>query len=619
MKRYLSQLSLNETLEIIFNSFEINNSSEIINPLKSLGRITREPVYSAYQLPAFPLAAMDGYAVLSADTAFASEKNPRILTSFHRVNTGHIVPEGYDAVVMIEDIIERPDGELTVIKAARPGHHIITAGEEIKKSEMILPENHIVQRYDVGALISYGVSEMKVRSLKVGLLPTGSELVPPGTIPEDGKTVESNMSVAAMWLEEAGAGTMVYPIVRDDPVLLLEAIVRGIAENDMLLISAGSSAGTRDFTADLIRELGELLVHGVAIKPGKPAIVGKIDGKPVFGIPGYPLAAITVLRELVMPLLAHWGFRQNQPGTLKTRVATSIPSDSGFDEYIFVSLSKIGNSYLALPRSRGASVQMAAVKADGYIHIPPDMEGLPAGEETDVYLIRPEETFDRSILLSGAFNPALGHLSGIARKNANIALHTNIVGNFGGIIALRNKACHAAPMATISSGVEINDSYLRKFLKDDELTALCISELEYGIVSREPVTTEEFPQLSIINSQRDTTSRSVLEKILRTGNIDPDTVSGFLNEVTEERNIGNAVASGTVDAGIASYFVAREHNLHFLPLETERYEFVLRHEQLDNEIIISLVDIMRSPDFSKALQKEGGYILEYTGSLRAIS
>lgn len=619
VKRYLSQLSLHDTLHLILNSFERPDRTEFINPVNSIGRVTSDPVYPAYSFPESPLAAMDGYAILSTDTGFASEKNPKVLTAYQRINTGQIVPGEYDAVVMIEDIIERHDGELTVLKAARPGQHVRPQGEEIKKYEMILPAHHTVRKYDVGALISYGVSRMAVKSLKVGLLPTGSELVTPGTRPEDGKVVESNMSIASLWLEEAGAGCKLYPIAIDDPDVLREAISRGIAENDMLLISAGSSAGTRDFTADLIDELGELLVHGVAIKPGKPAIIGKIDGKPVFGLPGYPLAAITVLREMVMPLLNIWGFSYEPPGSLKTRVAVSVPSDSGFDEFIFVSLSKLDEGYIALPRSRGASVQMAAVKADGYIHIPSEMEGLMAGEETDVYLIRPKETFKKAVLLSGAFNPALGHLSGLARKNEDIALHTNIVGNFGAIISLRKRACHAAPMATLSSGLDINDSYLRKFLKDEELTAVCISELEYGIMSRDPVTPEEFSSLSIINSQRDTTSRSVLEKLLSAEDTEPSGVSGFFNEVTEENQIGVAVRSGTADAGIGSCCVAKEYELSFLPLETERYELVLRNEQLDSEIFRSLLKIMRSSDFSDILLNEGGYILRHTGSSRAIS
>ncbi|NLZ29799.1 MAG: molybdenum cofactor biosynthesis protein, partial [Methanomicrobiales archaeon] len=271
------------------------------------GRVAAAPIHSPLTVPATDIAARDGFAVVSSETTGADDGNPVPLRDPFRVNTGNAIPPGYDAVVMIEDIVGE-DGTWCTCRAASPGEHIHPAGEEIRGGDLVLPAGHLIHPCDVGALLTYGITKVDLWAVKVGLIPTGSELVPAGDRPGPGEMIESNAAAAAAWFGEAGATCTRYPIVRDDPELLRQAIARGVRENDLLLISAGSSAGTRDFTASIIAELGEVLVHGIAMKPGKPAIVGRIDGKPVIGVPGYPIAAMAAVRELALPLLEGWGF-----------------------------------------------------------------------------------------------------------------------------------------------------------------------------------------------------------------------------------------------------------------------------------------------------------------------
>ena len=354
------------------------------------GRVTAGPVHSPLTVPETEIAARDGFAVVSSETSGAGDGTPIPLLNPRRVNTGNAIPPGYDAVVMIEDVTGE-DGTWCTRRAVLPGEHIHPAGEEIRRGEEILPAGHLIRPCDIGALLSYGITEIDLRAVKVGLIPTGNEVVPAGERPGPGEVIESNTAVAAAWLGEAGATCTRYGIVRDDPGLLRQAIAKGVRENDLLLVSAGSSAGTRDFTAGVIGDLGEVLVHGIAMKPGKPSIVGRIDGKPVIGMPGYPIAAMTVIRELALPLLAEWGFCARPPERLSARLARTVLTDPGFDEFVLLTVSRAGDRSIAtpLPRGRGAGTQMAVVRANAYLHVPAGTGSICEGAVVEVLLTGP--------------------------------------------------------------------------------------------------------------------------------------------------------------------------------------------------------------------------------------
>ncbi|MDK2915676.1 MAG: molybdopterin molybdotransferase [Euryarchaeota archaeon] len=352
------------------------------------GRVTAGPVYSRLTVPATEIAARDGFAVVSGETAGADGGNGVPLRNPHRVNTGNAIPPGYDAVVMIEDVAES-GGVWYTKRLVFPGENIHPAGSEVRRGDLILPAGHRIRPCDIGALLSCGIVAVDVREVKAGLIPTGSELVPAGDYPGPGGAVESNTAVAAALLGEAGATCTRYAIVRDDPALLRAAVANGIRENDLLLVSAGSSAGTRDFTAAVIGELGEVLVHGIAMKPGAPAIVGRIDGKPVIGIPGYPIAALTAVRELALPLLAAWGFHPPPAERLRVRLTRPITANPGYDEFILLTISRDGDGYIATPLPRGAGPQMALVRADACLHVPAGTGGVGKGAEVDVLLTGP--------------------------------------------------------------------------------------------------------------------------------------------------------------------------------------------------------------------------------------
>ena len=369
VKRYLTVTSLDATLSLLYTGFTCAPSRERVPLLRSVGRVTAEPIFARYSVPEVHLAAMDGIAVVSKETQGASEQHPVTLEHTVRVNTGNVVPPQYDAVIMIEDVHVKNE-RFTIRKAAPPWQHVRPAGEDIGESEMALPSHHRIRPSDTGALAAYGITDVTVLTVRIGLIPTGSELVHHGDHPAPGQVVESNTVMAEAMLGTLGASCIRYPMVKDDPAEIRKTLQCAVAENDLVIISAGSSAGTKDYTADVIAELGEVMVHGVAIKPGKPAIIGKIAKKPVIGMPGYPLSALTVLREIVTPLLHRYGLPIPAFGTVDALFTVSVSKDIGSDEFILCSLGHVGDRWVLSPLSRGAGVQMSAVRSNAYLKIP---------------------------------------------------------------------------------------------------------------------------------------------------------------------------------------------------------------------------------------------------------
>lgn len=617
MRRYLSVITLAEARALMERSFPaVPGVVRVPVTTAAVGRITAAPIFARFSVPAIHISAMDGIAVKSADTLGASEQHPVILPDAARVNTGNIVPPGYDAVVMIEDVWI--DGETyTIRKPVGPWQHIRPVGEDIGESEMILPSNHRIRPQDVGALANYGVTEVAIKNVRAGLIPTGSELVPAGVMPPPGKVVESNTLMAAAVLAEAGVEAHRYPIVPDDYDLIRDVVRRGAAENDILLVSAGSSAGTRDYTADIIRDLGEVLAHGVAIKPGKPVIIGRVEGKPVIGLPGYPLAAATVLREIVLPLVARYGLPVREPERVAARLTTSLQSDIGTDEFVLLSAGRIGDRWVAVPQSRGAGVQMSAVRANGYLQIPAQKEGAEAGETVEVRLTVPRAEAEEAVLVTGSHDPALDYLADLVRPRG-VDIHSTHLGSMGGVIALKKEECHAAPMHLLAPDGTYNTHYLERYMPGADLALLCVAERQQGVISRDGLSFDDLPGKTFINRQKGSGTRMLLDHSLAARGIDPASIPGYGREATTHLAVALAVRTGEADAGMGVYSAAKALGLAFVPVATERYELVMHRAMLDDPRIAALVATVSSEAFKQVLRDLGGYETDETGVLRGL-
>ena len=616
--RYLELVSLEEALEKTLTAFPYIPGTEEMPLSLAAGRVTAAPVFTRQSVPPVHLSAMDGIAVKSRDTSGAGEQRPVTLLDSLRVNTGNVVPSEYDAVIMIEDVEETDDGHYIIRKAAAPWQHIRPVGEDIGESEMIVPSAHRIRPHEIGALAAYGVTTVPVRSVRAGLIATGSELVPVGTKPDLGQVIESNMQMASACLRTLGATPTHYGIVPDEPDKIRDAVIRAVAENDMVIISAGSSKGTRDYTASIIEELGEVFIHGVAIKPARPVIIGAIDGKPIIGTPGYPLAAYTIIREFIGPMMGAYGLQPPVPDTIPVTLSTRLDSAGGTDEFVLLSAGKVANQWVAVPQSRGAGVQMSAVRANAYMKIPARKEGVMAGEEVQATLLVPRSVAAESLLITGSHDPCIDYLGDMLRNHA-VTLHPTHTGSMGGVLSLKKNTCHVAPMHLLAEDGSYNTRYLEKYLPDTPLTIICGAEREQGIIAPEPVTFDELPGKRIINRQKGSGTRILFDHLLKKKGIDSASIPGYEREATTHLAVALAVRSGEAEAGIGVYSAAKALGLSFTPIGTERYELVTRtttYEEMPE--VRQLFDTVASDAFKEILHRLGGYRTEETGIIRRI-
>jgi putative molybdopterin biosynthesis protein len=616
VKRYLTVTSLDATLSLLSTSFTCTPSHEVVPLLRSVGRVTAEPIFARYSVPEVHLAAMDGIAVISKETEGASEQHPVTLDHAIRVNTGNVVPPRYDAVIMIEEVHVH-DERFTIRKAAPPWQHVRPAGEDIGESEMALPSRHLIRPSDTGALAAYGITDVTVLTVRIGLIPTGSELVPHGDHPAPGQVVESNTVMAEAMLGTLGGTCTRYPMVKDNPAEIKKTLKRAVTENDLVIISAGSSAGTKDYTAEVIAEMGEVLIHGIAIKPGKPAIIGRIADKPIIGMPGYPLSALTVLREIVTPLLHRFGLPIPAGETVDARFTVSVSKDTGSDEFLLCSLGHVGDRWVLSPLSRGAGVQMSAVRSNAYLKIPAGVEGFEAGKSVTATLTIPRTEAERALLITGSHDPLLDYLADLLMQK-EVDLHSTHVGSMGGILALRKNECHAAPVHLLAESGDYNIPYLKKYLPGEDLVLLCIAERQQGIISKNGIGFDEIPSHRFINRQRGSGTRMLLDHELKLRGISPAVIRGYEREVTTHLAVALAVKSGEADAGLCVYSAAKALGLRFMPVASERYEIALRSEYLDDPRVSALCDTIISPDFKVILDRLGGYDTRDTGVRRVL-
>jgi putative molybdopterin biosynthesis protein len=338
--------------------------------------------------------------------------------------------------------------------------------------------------------------------------------------------VESNTVMAKAMLEEAGATCTRYPFVEDNPEKIQDAIATACREHDIVIVSAGSSAGTKDYTADVIAEIGEVLVHGVAIKPGKPVIMGRIGKRPVFGLPGYPLSALTVIREIVCPFLRNYGLSVPEPELIRAQITTAVAKEIGSDEFVLCTLGKVGSRWVVSPQSKGAGVQMSGVRANAYIRVPRASEGFDAGGEVGARLMVPVSEAANALLITGSHDPAIDYLADLISPQG-VALLSTHVGSMGGILALKKDYCHAAPTHLLAEDGSYNTAYLEKYLPGTEVDLICVAERQQGVVSRNGLALGDLPGRPFINRQRGSGTRMLLDYELNRAGIDPATIPGY--------------------------------------------------------------------------------------------
>ena len=678
------------------------------------GRVTAEAIWARLSSPHYHASAMDGYAVRAEDTVGASEVAPvrfAVISAGEQegegagetqkhsvdqypvgqseealppatpalpVNTGHPLPHWANAVVMIEHIqpVTLEDGRpgIELRAALPPWHHVRSMGEDMVATELVLPANHRLRPVDLGALAGAGHAAVRViRRPRVAVIPTGSELVPVEAVePPPGRIIEYNSLVLAAQVESWGGVATRWPIVADDFDAIRAAVAAAGAEHDLVLLNAGSSAGSEDYTAHVVESLGRLLVHGVAVRPGHPVILGVTNDElrvtseevadggwraaseagaddqrpttndqpsklvtrhsslvtPIIGVPGYPVSAALTGEIFVEPLLARWqGQRPYQPPTLQGTLTRKIASHTGDEDFVRVVVGQVGEQTTVTPISRGAGVITSLVRADGLVRIPRFSEGADAGTAVTVHLYRDPRDIVRALVAIGSHDLALDLLAQfLAERHEGLRLVSANVGSLGGLVALRRGEAHLAGTHLLDPETgDYNTSYVRRYLPGQAVALVMLAGREQGwLVPRgNPQGLSTWadaarPDVRLVNRQRGAGTRVLLDYQLGQLGIAPAAVRGYEREEYTHLAVAAAVASGAASAGLGIRAAARALRLDFVPLAHEPYELAIPQAVYESERLQPLLALLADDAFRAAVAAMPGYDTTAMGATRII-
>ena len=631
---YLENVPLGEALErwlalcreegVVFH---IEN--EVVGTGGAAGRVVAEPLFAKVSSPPFHSSAMDGVAVFASDTYGATESGPvRIVlgSNAELIDTGDPLQTGYDAVIMVEDLNEVEPGVFEIIRPASPWQNVRPLGEDIVETELVLPRGHVIRPVDIGALLNAGFTEVPVRRRPViAIIPTGTELVEdPGKI-EPGKVMESNSWVLASFARAAGAEPVRMDLIPDDRGLIMNAVEQALGTADAVVVNAGTSAGREDYTKSIIEELGAVAVHGVAIRPGKPVVLGVARGKPVIGLPGFPVANWRGAEEFLRPLItAFLGLPPRPAAVTRAKLARKVFSTPGFDEFVQVKVGRVNEELMAVPLPRGSGVSMSLVRSDGVIRIPAESEGTERGAEVDVRLYDPDIDVDGTILAVGSHDVSLDLLAGRIRQvDPRISLASANVGSMGGIMAVKEGRAHIAGVHLLDPETgRFNVPYVLREIPPDEVFLMHMCERTQGLMvppgnpkGIKGVEDVAWPGVSFINRQKGSGTRLLLDYLLGRAGIEPGGIYGYEREMFTHTAVAAAVAGGTADVGLGVLAAARALKLEFIPVAAERYELLGLRSLMGTPGYEALLSVLSDPEFRGEVEALGGYDLSHAGEL----
>ncbi len=656
MSIFLHDIPLDEAQKAINHALEEVGLDRVLEketlPLSEqvLDRVLTEPIWARLSSPHYNASAMDGFAVRSDDTAGASETKPLVLkrgNQFQYVDTGDPVPVWANAVIQIE-VVEglndqdrllpdpRRAEQIRIRAGIPPWKNVRTVGEDIIASQLVLPSGRVLGPADLGAVAASGHTHVSVsRKPVVTIIPTGTELIRIGDTIKPGDIIEYNSMVLAGQVMRWGGIALRHSIIADDLPLIRDAVKEAALSSDLVLLNAGSSAGSEDFSAEIVSQLGTLLVHGVAVRPGHPVILGMIhlDNRqvPIIGVPGFPVSAALTGEIFVKPLIERWlGKTGTEAPVIEASITRKITSPAGDDDFLRVVVGKVDGQYKAAPISRGAGVITSLVKADGIAVIPRSIQGLEAGAKVKVRLYRPVNQIDTTILAIGSHDMTLDLLAQhLSRYNRQLVSAN--VGSQGGLIALHRGEAHLAGSHLLDPNTgEYNLSFIRQYLPDEPVRLVVWAEREQGLMVSKgnPKRIESLSDLArqditFINRQRGSGTRVLLDYHLKQANLSSTQIRGYLQEEFTHLNVGVAVASGRADCGLGIAAAAGALDLDFIPLFSERYDLVIPCRHLKDGLLDPIFELMKDPEFRTEISQLKGYsfarmgeeILDCSGSV----
>ncbi len=637
---YLKMKTLADARRILFERF-LNDSlmpGENCSVPDAVGRVLAGPVSARLSSPNFHAAAMDGIAVSAEDTYGAAENRPRVLQvgeKAHFLNTGHVMPKGTNAVIMIENVNVLDTERVQIDAPAFPWQHVRKLGEDIVATELLFPQNHVITPYCVGALLSAGIFDVAVRKKpQVLILPTGSELVDwrnldPKNL-EPGQVLETNSYVLGKLVESHGGGYTKHERIADDLQAIQKAVLQGLQDRfDMVLIIGGSSAGSEDYARQVISELGTVYVHGVTMMPGKPVIIGEVQGKPVYGIPGYPVSAIIAYEQFVRPLIrSRLGLPDIELQTVAVEPTRKLASKLGVEEFLRVKLGEVSGRIVATALPRGAGCITSITEADGIIRIPHHVEGLNDREPVAAELLRPLAEIKNTLVIVGSHDNSLDVLANQLRAgNSGLTLSSSHVGSMGGLMAVKKGMCHLAGSHLLDTqdgtyNIAYVNKYLTELVADDQVRLVHLVYRDQGLMvpAGNPKKISGIADLcredvNMINRQQGSGTRILLDYRLRESGLDPARIRGYQNEEFTHMSVAVAVLSGTADAGLGIYAAARALGLDFIPVVTEQYDLVIPQVFFESPNMQILLEVIGSSAFRRQVESLGGYSTRQTGEI----
>lgn len=622
----------------------------------ALGRVLAEAVWALKSSPHYHASAMDGFAVRAESTAGAMPSSPVILLAGQDaayLDTGDPLPDWANAVIPIENVEPldeqggiapqpRKPAAIRIRASVTPWSHVRPLGEDIVATQLVLPAGQVLKPYDLGAVAAAGHTTVTVaRRPRVAILPTGTELVPIGAELKLGDILEYNSLVMAAQLKAMGAEPVRFPITADDFDAICARVTEAAQTCDLVLLNAGSSAGSEDFSSRVVEKLGTLLVHGVAVRPGHPVILGmienhnlKIDTRyakianqkskiPIVGVPGYPVSAALTVDIFVDEIIARWlGRRPIELPVILANITRKTVSPPGDDDYVRVVVGKVGEKTLAAPIARGAGVITSLVRADGLVVLPRGAQGVEAGETVRVRLMRPMSDIEQTIFCIGSHDVILDllaqHLSSRDRR-----LVSANVGSQGGLVALRRGEAHLAGSHLLDPQTgEYNIPYLKQYLPGAPVKVVGFVRREQGLIVRRgnPKEVRSLQDLvrddvTFINRQRGAGTRVLLDYHLNLLRIAPNQVHGYDDEEYTHLGVAAAVASGRADCGLGISAAAQALELDFVPLFHERYDLVIPTVYAEGDLLRPLFELLESQSFQNAVKALPGYDTDIMGTL----
>lgn len=630
---YLQTVPVAEAVKLVRTALQRERLviSETVPVHQALGRVLAAPVHAVCSSPTFHSAAMDGFALRAESTFTAREGRPVRLTKGSQcvaVNTGHPLPEGFDGVLMVEHVTQETETDIETETAVYPMQHVRRIGEDIVATELLLPQNRMLSPYDVGGLLSAGIWEVEVwENLRMTFIPTGDEVLDftCRPTPRPGQVIESNSQIFAGLAAGQGCLFERVPPVPDNPEALTEAVRRAVSgPSHVIVVGAGSSAGSRDYSRAVIDSLGTVLVHGIDVMPGKPSILGVVEGKLVVGAPGYPVSAVVCFEELLVPLLA-WLSRRTPPERQHVTVELSrkLPSKLGTEEFVRLAIGRVGEKFVGTPLNRGAGILTSLIRAQGVARIPAQSEGVEAGSLVDASLLVPRSELDRTLVIVGSHDNILDVLGNeLMGLPSPMRVASSHVGSMGGLTALRTKSALLAGTHLFDEGSgDFNFPFFAKYLPGVEISCVNLAIRHQGLIVPKGnplgirgVEDLSRPEVRFVNRQRGAGTRILLDYHLRQAGIAPGQVRGYDKEEFTHMAVAVNVLTGSASCGLGIFAAAQALGLDFVPLARERYDLAFLSELADWKVQMVL-ELIRTEDFKARILALGGYETHLTGRM----